>query len=199
MCIRDRGNTGDRYVEIWNLVFMEFNRDTKGNITPLPNKCVDTGMGLERIQAIVEGLSDNYDSSIFYELNEFINSKIKLTGNSKYGAGNRALHTVQEVREVLLKERTLVASGGASMPDIASSAPAVQVSSPDASSKTMPPPPPVKKKPLAVIAAASGGSSTGSQSSSASNAGQTRVDGFSPIDLNNPELIVIKSIYNVVG
>ena len=74
-----------------------------------------------------------------------------------------------------------------------------RVSSPDTSSKTMPPPPPVKKKPLAVIAAASGGSSAGSQSSSASNAGQTRVDGFSPFDLNNPELIVIKSIYNVVG
>jgi len=81
-----------------------------------------------------------------------------------------------------------------------SSTPAAKVSSPDTSSKTMPPPPPVKKKPLAVIAAAGGGgSAAGSQSSSASNAGQTRVDGFSSIDLNNPELIVIKSIYNVVG
>lgn len=147
----------------------------------------------------IQGKSNDIDAAMHALSNEFASMPDPTTGNSKYGAGNRALHTVQEVREVLLKERTMVASGGASMPEIASSTLAAQVSSPDASSKTMPPPPPAKKKTTAVIAAASGGSSAGSQSSSASNAGQTRVDGFSPIDLNNPELIVIKSIYNVVG
>jgi len=80
-----------------------------------------------------------------------------------------------------------------------SSAPAALVSSPPASSKSTPPPPPAKKKTRAILATTGGGSGAGSQSSSGSNAGQTRVDGFSPIDLNNPELIVIKSIYNVVG
>ncbi len=147
----------------------------------------------------IEGRSNDIDAAMHALSNEFASMPDPTTGNSKYGAGNRALHTVQEVREVLLKERTMVASAGASMPEIASSTPAAQVSSPDASSKTTPPPPPAKKKTTAILAAAGGGSGAGSQSSSASNAGQTRVDGFSPIDLNNPELIVIKSIYNVVG
>ena len=78
------GDPKHRYIEIWNLVFTQYNKTSSGNLEELPQKCVDTGMGLERIQAIVEGLSDNYDSSIFYELNKFINSRIKLTGNSKY-------------------------------------------------------------------------------------------------------------------
>jgi alanyl-tRNA synthetase len=78
------GDPKDRYIEIWNLVFTQYNKTSSGNLEELPQKCVDTGMGLERIQAIVEGLSDNYDSSIFYELNKFINSRIKLTGNLKY-------------------------------------------------------------------------------------------------------------------
>jgi len=145
------------------------------------------------------GKSNDINAAMHALSDEFASMPDPTTGNSKYGGGNRALHTVQEVREVLLKERTVVASGGASMPNVASSTLAAQVSSPDASSKTMPPPPPAKKKTTAILAAAGGGSAAGSQSSSASNAGQTRVDGFSPIDLNNPELIVIKSIYNVVG
>ncbi|MCH1416289.1 MAG: alanine--tRNA ligase, partial [Gammaproteobacteria bacterium] len=78
------GDPKDRYIEIWNLVFTQYNKTSSGNLEELPQKCVDTGMGLERIQAIVEGLSDNYDSSIFYKLNKFINSRIKLTGNLKY-------------------------------------------------------------------------------------------------------------------
>jgi alanyl-tRNA synthetase len=62
------GGEGDRFLEIWNLVFMQYERDKEGVLHPLPKPSIDTGMGLERIQAIVEGVYDNYNSSIFMPL-----------------------------------------------------------------------------------------------------------------------------------
>jgi alanyl-tRNA synthetase len=61
---------GDRYIEIWNLVFMQYDRDSAGNLHPLPKPSVDTGMGLERIAAVMQGVHSNYEIDLFQKLLE---------------------------------------------------------------------------------------------------------------------------------
>ena len=72
------GDTGERFSEIWNLVFTQFDKDSKGKLKNLPKKCVDTGMGLERIHAVLEKKSDNFETSIFNDLYNYLNQSSKI-------------------------------------------------------------------------------------------------------------------------
>lgn len=85
------GGDGDRFLEIWNLVFMQFERSSDGSLKPLPKPSIDTGMGLERITAIKEGVFSNYDTSIFMPI---INEVANLCGRKyeyKSGASYRVI------------------------------------------------------------------------------------------------------------
>ncbi|HNV43295.1 MAG TPA: alanine--tRNA ligase-related protein, partial [Exilispira sp.] len=69
----------DRYLELWNLVFMQYNRDLTGKLTPLPFKSVDTGMGLERITAVLQNVTSNYETDLFENI---ISKLTSITGYS---------------------------------------------------------------------------------------------------------------------
>ncbi|EOB4630574.1 alanine--tRNA ligase [Campylobacter upsaliensis] len=73
------GGDGDRFLEIWNLVFMQYERSSDGTLSPLPKPSIDTGMGLERVYAIKEGKLSNFDSSLFMPL---INQIVSLCGRA---------------------------------------------------------------------------------------------------------------------
>ena len=76
---------GDRYIEIWNLVFMQYDRDASGHLTPLPKPSVDTGMGLERLAAVMQGVHSNYEIDLFQHL---IQAAATATGTSDLQASS---------------------------------------------------------------------------------------------------------------
>jgi alanyl-tRNA synthetase len=86
------GGEGDRFLEIWNLVFMQYDRDAEGTLHPLPKPSIDTGMGFERVVAIKEGVLNNYHSTLFMP---YINKLSKMIGTEyDYNASNSASYRV---------------------------------------------------------------------------------------------------------
>ncbi len=96
---------GDRYVEIWNLVFMQFERHEDGSQTSLPKPSIDTGMGLERVAAVLQGVHDNYDTDTFLAL---IEASEKMTGTKAEGE-QKASHRV--IADHLRSTSFLIADG----------------------------------------------------------------------------------------
>ena len=98
---------GDRYVEIWNLVFMQYDRDEEGRLNPLPKPSVDTGMGLERMAAVMQGTHDNYSIDLFKNL---IAAACDVTG-VKFGANEEQDVSLRVLADHLRSVSFLMADG----------------------------------------------------------------------------------------
>ncbi len=97
----------DRYLELWNLVFMQFYRDETGKMTPLPHPSIDTGMGLERVAAVIQGKHNNYDSDLFSGLI----SKIAGLSAKNYGQDDRVDTALRVIADHSRATAFLVADG----------------------------------------------------------------------------------------
>ncbi len=97
----------DRFLELWNLVFMQFERSEDGTMTPLPRPSIDTGMGLERIAAVVQGVKSNYDSDLFSGLLTTISE----VSGTKYGAGEGTDTAMRVIADHSRATAFLVADG----------------------------------------------------------------------------------------
>jgi alanyl-tRNA synthetase len=97
----------DRYLELWNLVFMQFYRDETGKMTPLPKPSIDTGMGLERVAAVVQGKQTNYDSDLFTP----IISSISTLCSKPYGEDKRSDTAMKVIADHCRATAFLVADG----------------------------------------------------------------------------------------
>ena len=97
----------DRYLEIWNLVFMQYDRDASGKMTPLPKPSIDTGMGLERLTAVLQGKQNNFDTDLFAPLIAFVEE----TGGKKYGAAQKDDVSIRVIADHLRATTFLVGDG----------------------------------------------------------------------------------------
>jgi len=98
---------GDRVIEIWNLVFMQFNRDASGTLHPLPKPSIDTGMGLERLAAVAQGVYSNYDTDLFTPLLAAIAKR----AGTEYGKKEQADRSMRVVADHLRAITFLMADG----------------------------------------------------------------------------------------
>jgi alanyl-tRNA synthetase len=97
----------DRWLEIWNLVFMQYDRDASGTLSPLPAPCIDTGMGLERITAVVQGKLSNYDTDLFQPIIQAVARRAGTT----YGASTEGDVSLRVVADHLRATTFLVSDG----------------------------------------------------------------------------------------
>jgi len=97
----------DRFLELWNLVFMQYNRDEEGKLTPLPKPSIDTGMGLERITAVLQGKKTNFDTDLF----EPIISQICSVLNVSYGKERKTDIAIKVIADHIRASTFLVAEG----------------------------------------------------------------------------------------
>lgn len=93
---------GERFVEIWNLVFMQYDKDEAGNLHKLPKQCIDTGMGLERIASVMKGVCDNYEIDIF----------LALIDKSKEKSGNRVNKLAHRIVADHVRAAAFLIAGG---------------------------------------------------------------------------------------
>ena len=104
----DRPNgEGDRVIEIWNLVFMQYNRDASGKLNPLPKPSIDTGMGLERLTAVAQGVLSNYDSDLFTPLLGAISAR----AGTRYGTQETADRSMRVIADHLRAIAFLMTDG----------------------------------------------------------------------------------------
>ncbi len=97
----------DRYLEIWNLVFMQFNRDKDGSLTPLPHKNIDTGMGLERLSSVVQEVSNDFETDLFMP----IMKKACELVNVKYGEDKKKDMAVKVISDHIRASAFMIADG----------------------------------------------------------------------------------------
>ena len=97
----------DRYLEIWNLVFMQFNRDKEGNLTPLPHKNIDTGMGLERLASVVQEVSNDFETVLFLPI---MHKACELV-NVKYGEDKKKDMAVKVISDHIRASAFMIADG----------------------------------------------------------------------------------------
>ncbi|MFZ8864767.1 MAG: alanine--tRNA ligase [Rickettsiales bacterium] len=108
-CPPGEGDEGDRFIEIWNLVFMQYEKKADGQMIKLPKPSIDTGMGLERIAAILQGKHNNFEIDLFQDL---LNESIKITNNKQDLISHRVIIDHLRAMSFLIADGVLPANEG---------------------------------------------------------------------------------------